>query len=151
MFLGFLTTGNRDRMRPDGDLPAPVSRGAILRRGLAHACPNCGAHTLYPRALRWVAMNEACRKCGLRFERGEGFFLGAMVVSYSFTGLMLVPILVLVIAGVINVGPAVALMAAWCVLFPLAFYRTSKSLWMMAYYLALPSDLPANGGGVEPR
>ena len=81
----------------------------------------------------------------------EGFFLGAMVVSYSFTGLMLVPILILVIAGVIDVGPAVALMAAWCVLFPLAFYRTSKSLWMMAYYLALPSDLPANGGGVEPR
>ena len=57
----------------------------------------------------------------------------------------------LVVAGAVNVGVAVAIMAAWCVLFPLVFYRTSKSLWMMTYYFALPGDLPANGGGREPR
>lgn len=151
MFLGFLTTSDRDRMHPEGDLPAPVTRSAIVRRGIAHRCPNCGAGSVFPRPLRWVAMNEACRACGLRFERGEGFFLGAMVVSYTFTGLMLAPILILVIAGALSVGAAVAVMAAWCVLFPLAFYRTSKSLWMMTYYFALPGDLPANGGGREPR
>lgn len=30
-------------------------------------------------------MNERCPVCGLKFEREEGYFLGAMALSYSFS------------------------------------------------------------------
>jgi len=36
-------------------------------------------------------MNDRCPSCGLKFEREEGYFLGAMYISY---GLALVTILV---------------------------------------------------------
>jgi len=38
----------------------------------------------------WFAMNAACPRCGLTFEREAGYFVGAMYISYGFTlGLML--------------------------------------------------------------
>ena len=39
-----------------------------------------------------------------------------------------------VIAGVAAIG------------FPILFYRSSRSWWLMNYYLVFPQHLPANGG-----
>jgi uncharacterized protein (DUF983 family) len=123
-----------------------VTRRQILARGLTHRCPNCGERTLFGPLRWWLRAAKECRVCGLVFERGEGFFLGAVVINYAVTGLLLVPVLVLVATGSLEVGAAVALLAAWAVLFPVLFFRTAKSLWLMAYYLFVPADLPANGG-----
>ena len=33
----------------------------------------------------WFAMYERCAVCGLRFEREQGYFLGAMYINYGVT------------------------------------------------------------------
>ena len=124
-----------------------VSTGAIIARGLTNRCPNCGSRTLFAGLLRAA---ERCRVCGLKFEREDGFFLGALVINYTVTMvLLLAPLLVFVFRQEIDVLPAVVIGIAWCIIFPILFYRPSKSLWLMTYYVFLPRDLPANGGSKE--
>jgi transposase-like protein len=48
---------------------------ALLWRGACLRCPRCGARSLFR---TWFAMHERCTVCGLRFEREQGYFLGAM-------------------------------------------------------------------------
>ena len=50
---------------------------ALLWRGMCLRCPRCGARTLFR---TWFAMHERCAVCGLRFEREQGYFLGAMYI-----------------------------------------------------------------------
>jgi hypothetical protein len=95
-------------------------------------------------------MRDRCTVCGLHFEREEGFFLGAMVLNYTFTALIagVVPC-ILLLAGMAyapereQIELFAAAVAAGIVL-PFLFYRPSKSLWLMTYYAALPGELPAN-------
>jgi uncharacterized protein (DUF983 family) len=56
--------------------------GAVLRQ----RCPRCCRGRVF-RGL--VTMNETCPVCGLKFEREQGYFLGAMYVSYALAVLVL--------------------------------------------------------------
>ena len=119
-----------------------VTTGQIITRGLTNRCPNCGGRTLVG---RWLRINNQCARCGLRFEREEGFFLGAVVINYTVTAvLLLVPIVVLVFRQQINMWLAMGIAVAWCVIFPMLFFPYSKSLWLMTYYVFFPRHLPAN-------
>lgn len=76
-----------------------VSRGQIFVRGMKNRCPNCGESPLFRRGF---TLHRECPRCGLEFERGEGFFLGSMTVNYGLTILLfLVPVLLLGISGVL--------------------------------------------------
>ena len=121
-----------------------VTRGQIVARGLTHRCPNCGARGLFTPGSPF-RLAEACPACGLRFERDEGSFLGAISLNYGVTVCgFLVPVLVAYLAGWIGGMTAVVLAGAGAVLFPVLFYRSSRSWWLMNYYLVMPRHLPAN-------
>lgn len=121
-----------------------VTRLQIVGRGLTHRCPNCGGRTLFA-PTRLFALNPACPACGLKFERDEGGFLGAMSLNYGVTlVLFLVPVLLLYLAGLLSGFAASVLAAIGAVGFPALFYRSSRSWWLMNYYLVLPHHLPAN-------
>ncbi len=53
-----------------------ISGLRALLRGL---CPRCRVGKIYQRRL---TMYEACSVCGLKYEREQGYFLGAMGVGY---------------------------------------------------------------------
>ncbi len=57
---------------------------AAMFRGV---CPRCRTGAIYRRSFwrAWLDMNERCPACGLRFEREQGYFLGAMYVSYALS------------------------------------------------------------------
>lgn len=69
----------------------------VPNRGLAMLqckCPRCQTGNLFKHSSTnlkgFMAMNESCTHCGLRYEIEPGFFWGAMYVSYALTtGLML--------------------------------------------------------------
>jgi len=125
-----------------------VTRGQIVARGLSHRCPNCGAHTLFkPGSLFQV--NKTCSACEFTFERAndEGFFLGSMSLNYGVTLVCyLLPILLLWYHHVLGDRTAAVLAGLGAIGFPALFYRSSRSWWLMNYYLFLPHHLPANGG-----
>lgn len=122
-----------------------VTRGQIVARGLTNRCPNCGARSLFEPGKPFT-LAGACRAgCGLRLERDEGSFLGAVSLNYGVTVCgVLVPICLAYLFGWIG-GKAAAITAGLvAVFFPILFYRSSRSWWLMNYYLVLPRHLPAN-------
>jgi len=125
-----------------------VTRGQIVARGLTNCCPNCGGKTLFQRGTLF-RVNKECPQCGLKIERAndEGFFLGSMSLNYGVTILcFLVPVMLLAWWKVIGVNTAIVLAGVGAIVVPALLYRSSRSWWLMNYYIFLPHHLPANGG-----
>ena len=121
-----------------------VTQGQIITRGLANCCPNCGGRTLF-REGTYFELNRECPQCGLRIEKDEGFFLGAMSLNYGVTLVVfLTPVALCWYSGVLGDTLAIVLAAAFALLVPLALYRSSRSWQLMLYYFFLPQHLPAN-------
>jgi uncharacterized protein (DUF983 family) len=121
-----------------------VTRGQIIARGLASRCPNCGGHTLF-RTDSHFKINERCANCRLKFDRGDGFFLGPFVINYGVTvfGFVL-PVLFLYIFGLLRPAAAIVTAAAGAIVLPILLYRMSWSWWLMVYFYFLPQKLPDN-------
>ncbi len=104
----------------------------MILRGLARRCPLCGTGGLFT---GWFKMRERCPGCGYRFEREEGFFLGAYVVNLGIAeGLVLLRGIVPCIAFLAANPDASLLPIALsglgaAVLAPLVFYPFSRTLW----------------------
>jgi predicted RNA-binding Zn-ribbon protein involved in translation (DUF1610 family) len=123
-----------------------VTRLQVVSRGLRNRCPNCGGATLFKKG-SWFQLNKACPACGLLFERDEGFFLGSMSLNYGVTLVcFLTPVLILAYRGAIGTTTAIVLAGVGSLGFPMLFYRSSRSWWLMQYYLLFPLHLPANRG-----
>jgi uncharacterized protein (DUF983 family) len=52
---------------------------------LRQRCPRCRTGSIFRHSIfrGFPKMNEHCPVCGLKFEREEGYFLGAMYISYA--------------------------------------------------------------------
>ena len=105
------------------------STPTLFLRALARRCPQCGQKKLFR---RWVTLPDRCPRCGLRFEREEGAFLGSLALNYGVTGVLFITMLVVWIALTLPDVPVVPVTAASIVLsvaFPLFFYPFAKLLW----------------------
>jgi uncharacterized protein (DUF983 family) len=51
---------------------------------LSALCPRCRTGKIFRRSV-WLVpgMHERCAACGLKFEREDGYFLGAMYIGYG--------------------------------------------------------------------
>lgn len=57
-------------------------------RGITRRCPRCGSGRLFR---HWVTMVDDCPRCGLHFERSDGYWLGAVTINLAVTmGLFLI-------------------------------------------------------------
>lgn len=94
-------------------------------------------------------VNKRCAACDFEFERDrdEGFYLGSLSLNYGVTLVgFLLPVVLLWWNKVIGDRTAMVLAVAGAIGFPILFYRSSRSWWLMNYYLVFPHHLPANGG-----
>ena len=121
-----------------------VTRGQIIARGLACRCPNCGGSVLFkPGTL--FELNPACPDCGLRFEKDDGFYLGAMSLNYGVTLVAcLTPLALLWYQGVLSARWAGGLAIGCSLVVPALLYRASRSWQLMLYYYFFPQHLPLN-------
>jgi uncharacterized protein (DUF983 family) len=121
-----------------------VTHSQIIVRGLTNCCPNCGGHTLFKQG-KPFELNRECPSCGLKIEKDEGFFLGAMAINYGVTCIgLLAPLAILWYYGVLSSRTATVLAVVLALGAPLALYRSSRSWQLMLYYSMLPQHLPAN-------
>jgi uncharacterized protein (DUF983 family) len=125
-----------------------VTRLQIITRGLTNRCPNCGGRTLFQEG-KLFTVKKDCSACDFTIERNndEGFYLGSASLNYGMTILLyLLPVMLLWFYDVLS-GPTAAVLAGiGAIGFPILFYRSSRSWWLMNYYLVFPQHLPANGG-----
>jgi uncharacterized protein (DUF983 family) len=107
---------------------------AILRRALTLRCPRCGGTPLFT---GWFTMPDACALCGLRYERAQGYWVGAIYVNYGVTT-------VIALTGFFLTWPAWSMtveLLVWgtfVVLFPLWFFRYGRSLWLGVEFFLNP-------------
>jgi uncharacterized protein (DUF983 family) len=106
----------------------------IARRALALRCPRCGGTKLFP---TWFTMRSDCALCGLRFERAQGYWVGAIYVNYAVTAtLALTGYFVLWARTGLSTAAQLAIWVPFLLIFPLWFFRYSRSLWLaLEYYL----------------
>ena len=87
-------------------------------------------------------MYERCSACGLLFEREQGYFVGAIYVNYAFTvGITIAGFLVLDRYTDLTLTTQIVMWSVFGVLFPIAFFRYSRSLWLSVEYLFNPEPL----------
>jgi uncharacterized protein (DUF983 family) len=127
----------KDEPRP---LYPEVGTAAVLVRGIRKRCPRCDERDTFS---GWFTMRAACPRCGLRFAREVGGFLGAMTLNYGVAiGVWLV-VFAVVVAFTVPDVPVVPLMAVSVVLLvgmPLWFYPRSRMLWAAVEFLVYRSD-----------
>lgn len=97
-------------------------------RGLARRCARCGG----PAFESWFRMARNCPRCGIEFEREEGYWVGAMIVNTTVTfalfGLAFIGLIVLTwpdVSWAAVMGASIGI----CTLVPVLFYPIAKSLW----------------------
>ena len=107
----------------------PSSTTELLARGLRKRCGVCARGDLFR---RWFTMLDECPQCGLRFERIDGHWLGAITLNMFVS---LASLIVAIVVGFVATSPdpRVGIIVSACVglalVVPLAFYPTSKTLW----------------------
>ena len=76
-------------------------------------------------------MTPSCALCGLSFERAQGYWVGAIYVNYAATVLIaLSGALLLWMAAGLSTVSQLWLWLPFVALFPLWFFRYSRSLWL---------------------
>lgn len=108
--------------------------GFILR------CPRCHRGRMFAAGFQ---MHETCPVCGLPFERSTGEITGGMGINTVVT------LLIVLFSGIyIGVTPSVPALPAFIVivlvaiLFPIAFYRSSRGMWASILFLTGDNDEP---------
>lgn len=121
-----------------------VTQQQILQRGFTNRCPNCGGKTLF-RDDKLFELNRECSQCGLKIEKEEGFFLGAMALNYGVTCFVfLLPVVLLWYFGVLSDTVTIVIAVVGSLAVPMLLYRSSRSWQLMLYYFFFPQHLPAN-------
>lgn len=98
---------------------------------MTRRCPYCGGGGIYK---GYLELRESCPTCGVRFEREEGYFLGAYALNLIFAEILGLGIALFLIfgTGLRDAGllwqevVAVALAVA----FPLLFFPYSRTVWI---------------------
>ncbi len=114
------------------DTTAPPSLGRALGRGVIRHCPRCGSGHLFR---HWTAIVDDCPRCGLHFERTEGYWTGSMALNLVVTeGLFLVVFVAMIVLTWPDVPWATVLVAGVLVSFvtPIIFHPVSRTLWVAA-------------------
>ena len=118
----------------------------MIGYGLRLRCPRCGVGKLYAGPFRMFAH---CPRCGLKYEREQGYFVGAIYINYAATIAIAVPgfFLLDIFAG-LTINQQLGLWVPFAIVFPLAFFHHARSLWLVLDHFFNP---PQPLYGVPPK
>ena len=117
-----------------------TSTRTLILRGMRKRCAICGAQGLFD---RWFRMRDHCPRCGTKFEREPGFFVGALFVNFALTEVLMFAWLGGVTIATIPDPPLLWLIAGSvliCVVVPVLLYPFSKTLWFAIHVAMQPLD-----------
>jgi uncharacterized protein (DUF983 family) len=91
-------------------------------------CPVCREGTVFKGP---YSMRPDCPKCGVHFERENGYFMGAMWIAYFMGSISIIPTIVILVRVVDAEMPVViGVGAAQLILFQPLIYMYSRMIWM---------------------
>jgi len=99
-----------------------------LVRSLTLRCPVCGRSSIVQRLFK---IKDHCPACDALFMREEGFFVGAILVNVVTTEIViLIAYLICLVLLGINYQLVLTILFVAAIVFPLAFYHHSWSIWL---------------------
>jgi uncharacterized protein (DUF983 family) len=118
---------------------------SLMWRCLTLLCPVCGMQSI---AQSPFQIRHHCTSCGALFKREDGFFVGAIMANVMMTEFLILSVYLISLPLFSFEDKLVLrLLIIIAVLFPLAFYHHSWSLWLSFDHLieTLPvySDQPS--------
>ncbi len=102
----------------------------MFARGATRRCARCGSGHLFH---RYFTMVDDCPRCGLHFEREEGYWAGALAINIGVAGAVFIVTFGVALALTIPdvpVAPLLAILIPLMVLVPLLGYPFSKTVWV---------------------
>jgi len=125
-----------------------LTTGTLLKRGFRRRCAVCGQKKLFR---RWVIMAEQCPRCGFRFQRAPGQWLGSWFLNICLAQML---VILLIIGDVVATYPhpdALRLLVIGglaTVAFPVWFFPYSRTIWVAIDLAMTPLEF---GEGVDPQ
>lgn len=102
----------------------------MLSWGTTKRCARCGSGHLFE---RWFTMVDDCPRCGLHFEREQGYWAGALAINIGIAGATFVVAFVVALALTIPdipVVPLLAVLVPLMIVVPTVAYPFSKTIWV---------------------
>lgn len=112
----------------------PTSRSTFLFRGLTLGCPRCGCRKTHT---KYFSIRTNCPKCGLKFEKEQGYWTGSLAINMIVTGGL---VAIGLAAGLIMTAPDIPVIPLLAILLPLAIfvpiinYPFTHTIWMAIDY-----------------
>lgn len=105
----------------------PLRFWRTIGRALRLRCPVCGQGRLFR---GWFAMEDRCPSCGLDLKREQGYYVGAMYINYGVTAMVMLGIGIPLAMRNLSLFQISWPLALFALVFPINFFRWSKSLWL---------------------
>ena len=143
--------GVGDQRAVVGPIPWPnLPQGAgprfriLAGRALRRRCPYCGGGNIFS---GYWSLKAICPTCEVTFEREEGYFLGGYALNLVVSELLALGLAVWLIFGTrlreLPLLPQEIIAIALAVVFPLALFPYSRTVWMaLDLFLHPPTDAP---------
>ena len=109
------------------DPNCPPTPRLMMRRALRLLCPQCGQGEVF---LDHFRLRERCPRCRIRFEREQGYFVGAMYVNFFVTCVAVLPAVFLLQALGIPLWANIVAALVLCAAIAGWFFPYSKLLWL---------------------
>ena len=118
----------------------------MLASAIRLKCPRCGAGSLYAKPFH---MRAHCLVCRLKFEREQGYFVGAIYINYAATVGIAVPGFFILDAFMkVPIDQQLWIWVPFAIVFPLLFFHHSRALWLVLDHLFNP---PSSLYEVQPK
>jgi uncharacterized protein (DUF983 family) len=125
--------------------------GRALARGMSLRCARCGTGGIFR---SYYTLHPNCRGCGMRFEREDGEWTGALMVIMAVTEVLFavwfgvglwvtwpdVPWVLLLVGGVVL-----------NIVIPVALYPWSQATWIGLHYSFVPLDAAEEAEAIAAR
>ncbi len=106
------------------------SLARAIARGLGRRCPQCGHKGIFR---SWGTLHPACPNCHYRFEREDGYWVGALTINLAVAEVLFALLFVgTIFATLPDIAWKPLLVVALVTngIVPILFYPFSKTLWM---------------------
>jgi uncharacterized protein (DUF983 family) len=102
--------------------------GTLLHRALTRRCPQCGSSGIFR---GYWTLRDRCPRCDYRFDREEGYFLGAYAINLIVAEFLSIAVLVdLLVRTDLSWVAIEAIVIPLAIGLPILFFPFSRTLWM---------------------
>ena len=113
-------------------------RLGMFFRCASNACPRCRHRPI----ASLFGFHKTCPNCGLVIDKGNGFLLGALPVSYAiFVVLWLIPLLIAWLTKIVSYEMAFGLIIVGGIVWPILLHNSCKMISLGGYYFFMIKEL----------